>query len=593
MRSFALLVGFVCAPALLALGCAGDEERRLIGDTCARDGECASARCDEMTCKSGNPAAEGEPCDHPLECLSEVCTVVEGTTACGRGIRTPDAPCSADAQCASQECVVGKCAGEAIPDAGGSDLMSPDSTSPDAGSLDQGPPDGLSPDLASADTTLPDQQVSDVLVVPSHKRSQVFGDASRELSTAVTIDAAGNVTITGHFAGEVDFGGGPLVSAGDSDIFVASFEESGQHRWSMRFGAASTDEGLDIKADAGGELVVVGSFTDQVAFDGGSPLASAGGSDIFLARFDSAGQHLRSARYGGLLDDRARSVYIDDAGAVAITGSFHISLDFGGGTLSSAGGSDIFAARFDRAGLHEWSARFGGTGNDQGSDIAIGPSGEMVLTGNFENTLDFGGGPMTSAGQTDVFLVRFDVQGVYHWAKRFGDAYLDLGDQYVAVDANGNVALLSEIWGSIDYGGGLLTSRGQWDVVLAHYDRDGGYNWSRRFGDTAAATGEDIAVDKYGNIVITGYYLTNINFGGGPLGNAGAYDVYVAQLDPRAQHQWSMRFGSTGEERANGLALGPNGQIAITGSFTNAADFGDGVVQSAGDRDIFLLELAP
>jgi hypothetical protein len=61
--------------------------------------------------------------------------------------------------------------------------------------------------------------------------SKSFGNAGFDVATATAIDSAGNVVVTGYFQGTVDFGGGPLTTAGEDDIFVAKLDSSGNHLW--------------------------------------------------------------------------------------------------------------------------------------------------------------------------------------------------------------------------------------------------------------------------------------------------------------------------------------------------------------------------
>ena len=97
---------------------------------------------------------------------------------------------------------------------------------------------------------------------------------------ASAVDSSGNVVVVGAFSGTVNFGGGPLTSAGGSDIYVAKYSSTGTHLWSRRFGDASGSTAYGVAVDTSGSVVVVGSFTGTVNF-GGSPLTSAGGLDIF------------------------------------------------------------------------------------------------------------------------------------------------------------------------------------------------------------------------------------------------------------------------------------------------------------------------
>ena len=102
-------------------------------------------------------------------------------------------------------------------------------------------------------------------------------------------------------------------------------------------------------------------------------------------------------------------IAVGGADNVLVTGFFQGTVDFGGGALSSAGNSDVFLAKYDAAGAHLWSQRFGDTGVDVGRAIAVDGAGNVLVTGILRGTVDFGGGPLTSAGLSDIFVAKFGV----------------------------------------------------------------------------------------------------------------------------------------------------------------------------------------
>ncbi|MDH3217262.1 MAG: hypothetical protein OEN01_13420, partial [Candidatus Krumholzibacteria bacterium] len=215
-----------------------------------------------------------------------------------------------------------------------------------------------------------------------------------------------NVVVTGDFQGTVDFGGGNLVSAGSTDIFVAKYDASGAHQWSQRFGSTNSDAGYGVAVDASGNVVVTGEFRGTVDFGGGN-LVSAGSDDIFVAKYDASGAHQWSQRAGSTNLERGYGVAIDASGNVVVTGPFQGTVDFGGGDLVSAGSTDIFVAKYDASGAHQWSQRAGSTGGDIGQGVAVDASGNVVVTGEFQGTVEFGGGDLVSAGSTDIFVAKF------------------------------------------------------------------------------------------------------------------------------------------------------------------------------------------
>src|SRR5262245_54871701 len=136
----------------------------------------------------------------------------------------------------------------------------------------------------------------------------------------------------------------------------------------------------------------------------------------------SAPPHQWSQRFGAARFDGARSVVKDASGNVFITGYFSDTINFGGGDLHTGMFSDIFLAKFNAAGVHQWSRGFGdGQFNDVGLSVATDASGNVIVTGTFEGTVNFGGGNLTSAGSDDIFVAKFNAAGVHQWSQRFGD----------------------------------------------------------------------------------------------------------------------------------------------------------------------------
>ncbi|MBW2735551.1 MAG: hypothetical protein JRH20_24465, partial [Deltaproteobacteria bacterium] len=198
-----------------------------------------------------------------------------------------------------------------------------DSTTPDA-SVDSTTPD------ANVDSTTPDASVDSGVALPTNLSwASSIGGSAEDTGYGVVMDESGNSTITGSFTGTVDFGGGPLTSAGFADVFVASYTPSGAHRWSKRFGSTGYDKAYGIAVDGGANVTITGYFAHTASF-GGAPLTSEGLSDVFVASYDSTGTHRWSAGYGGLDNVMAEAVAADGSGNIYVTGTFQDTARFGG-----------------------------------------------------------------------------------------------------------------------------------------------------------------------------------------------------------------------------------------------------------------------
>jgi hypothetical protein len=425
-------------------------------------------------------------------------------------------------------------------------------------------------------------------LTPAPLWSQRFGGAGLDEGNSVVVDGSGNIFVTGRFAGTINLGGSDLLSAGNDDIFLAKYNSSGVHQWSQRFGSVLADFGASVAVDGAGSVYMTGYFRGN-AYLGGGDLLSAGENDIFLAKYNASGVHQWSKRFGGASFDEAYSLAVDAAGNVFLTGGFTGTVDFGGGNLISGGGADIVLARYNSNGVHQWSQRFGSAAAlpDLGWSVALDGSGNVFATGYFQGTVDFGGGNLVSAGSTDIYLAKYNASGTHQWSRQFGSTNIDIG-YAVAVDGSGNVAATGQFQGTVDFGGGNLVSAGGTDIFLVKYNPNGVFRWSQSFGDTGTDIGYSVAVDGSGSTLVTGLMSGTVNLGGSDLASAGGNDIFLAKHSTDGAHLWSQRYGSTGEDNGNEVATDASGNVHLTGRFQNAVSFGAGTLTSAGSYDMFL-----
>ena len=384
-----------------------------------------------------------------------------------------------------------------------------------------------------------------------------FGSASPK---SIAVDSAGNVLTTGLFQGTVDFDPGVgvtnIASSVDIDAFVSKLDSSGNFAWARSVGgggpSVQVDQGTGIAADSSGNVYTTGYFTGTADFDPGS----------------------------------------------------------GTTQLVSAGVSDVFVWKLNSAGIFQWARRMGGGGNDISTGIAIDASGNVHTTGYFYGTADFDPGAgvreLTSNGSivNDVFVSKLSSSGTYLWARQLGGSASDTGTS-IAVDALGNVYTAGDFNGTADFdpGAGVnnLASAGDDDVFVSKLDSSGNHVWARRMGGSDGDFPTDIALDSAGNAHITGYFSGTADFDPGvginSLTSAGGSDAFIFNLDASGNHLWARSFGGNDIDAANGIALDFAGNIHVAGSFFETVDFDPGFGTahrtSAGSFDAFTLKLSP
>jgi len=245
--------------------------------------------------------------------------------------------------------------------------------------------------------------------------ARTLGTPEDDAAWAVTVDNAGNVYVTGTFTESLTLGSDTVQGAGGGDLYVASFSPTGEPRWLRRYGDDGWDSGHGLALDEAGNVYVTGFISRAGFYHGRRPTYY---HDIFLASLSSDGTERWAHRFQ-TRSGQGTDLAVDSRGNLCLAGSFSGGVDFGGGGHGSeespdlhripGGGephSDIVVACFTEAGAYRWSRRFGGIEGDAAYAIAIGPEGHVYLTGFFQETVDFAGRSLTSAGGWDVFLLQ-------------------------------------------------------------------------------------------------------------------------------------------------------------------------------------------
>ena len=557
----------------------GNEPRGCSDDgDCEVDAPCIEGVCDGGICEQVN-LVEGAPCDDG------------GTAFCdGRGncVGAQGAPCVDDADCQNDICVDGYCCDatceqlcEACNVAGSEGVCSP-----------QLP--GTDPDDECADSVV--AGVCDgafECVDGAHLWSGSFGGTESQYGRDVAIDSAGNIVVIGYFFNTIDLGGGAFTSLGNRDIFVAKFDPAGNHSWSKAFGGDSGDYGWEVEVDGNDDIIVAGYFRGSLGFDTITPtsLVSQGGDDVFLAKLDSSGNHIWSKSFGDADVDQLWSLDVTSAGDIVIGGFFGGAIDFGGGALNSAGSNDGFVARFDSGGVHQWSAAYGDIDDQRVYGTAFDSGGNVIVAGRHIGSIDFGLGSLVSAGNRDIHVAKLDSTGVAVWAQQYGDDASQLAWD-VAVDGNDNIVVAGYNLGTVNFGGSDISAVEQ-DIVVALLNANGVHQWSVGMGGPGNQEPNAVAFDSAGRVVLTGNAEGDVDFGGGQVSSAGQEDAFVVKLTEDGEHLWSHLFGSPQVEFGFGITADAMDNVIAVGFHAGTVDFGGGAVASAGSFDAFVVKLEP
>lgn len=223
---------------------------------------------------------------------------------------------------------------------------------------------------------------------------------------SVAVDDQNNIVVTGAYWGNSAFGTTTLASFGNQDVFVAKLDGAGKWLWAKRAGSSGPDTGHDITIDPLGNAVIVGTYWGPASF--GAITLSSVGKHVFVAKLDSSGSWLwAKSPFSNSNGLDGRGITTNAQGQIFITGSFRKQVFFGKTILSAVGDWDVFVAKLDRFGEHLRIRTFGGSKHDEGLGVAAGKQGSVVVAGRFENTLTLDGTTLSAAGSWDAFTAKF------------------------------------------------------------------------------------------------------------------------------------------------------------------------------------------
>jgi len=431
--------------------------------------------------------------------------------------------------------------------------------------------------------------------------AQSAGGADWDHGSGNAVDGFGNSYVTGSFRGTMTLGSSVLASAGSTDVYLVKFGSAGNVIWARSAGGSDEDWGVRVAVDVSGNVYLVGRFWGTATF-GPFILTSSGYDDAFVVKYDSAGNVLWARSAGGADGDGTVDVAVDASGNVFLTGYFaswrdavyHDSATFGPFTLTSAGSTDAFVAKYDSAGNVVWARSAGGSSSDFGLDLAVDSGGNTYVTGLFTGEAAmFGPLVRTANGRADVYVAKYSSVGDVLWVRSGGTVGSDNGKS-IAVDGAGD----SYVTGFLDsgfatFGPFSLTGGGNGDAFVVKYDSAGSVQWVRLLGGTGADDGRALAVDGAQSCYVTGAFVSEtVTFGPFTLTNTSQdEEIFLAKLsddptgscDPDADSDGIQDGVDPQPATYNGVpaSFGDNSTVPVT----------TGLITDRGDQDLCVSDL--
>ena len=371
------------------------------------------------------------------------------------------------------------------------------------------------------------------------------GQGAYDYGKGIATDNSGNVYVAGKYELNANFSGTILPCQGNHDIYVAKYSSSGSLTWIRTAGGVNGDYAHALACD-GAYVYVAGEiegFGTTIKFIGSSvTLTSKGVNDAFLAKYDLNGNLIWAREAGGIDNDEALGITYDNSGNVYICGFFNNTATFGTTTVYGFGGNDIYVAKYDSNGVFQWVRTAGSAGRDEAKGIKCDAAGNVYVCGTYLDRTVFGSQILSSPnGYFNAFLAKYTPDGTLAWVKTAGGDYDDVA-WGVAIDNADKIYIAGEFNAYALFDGIPLITTGSANVFVACYDESGNIQWAKGAGGRLIDRARAIGCDGT-NLYITGQFGLLANFDSYSVTGVDSSEIFIAKLNNAGNFQWIATIG--------------------------------------------------
>ena len=426
------------------------------------------------------------------------------------------------------------------------------------------------------------------------------GSWAYDYGYGIATDIAGNVYVAGKYEMNANFSGTILSDYGNHNIYIAQYSPSGILNWIRTAGGTYGDYAKALYCD-GSSVYIAGEiegYGHSITFEN-SPvtITCIGDNDMFLAKYDLDGNLLWAVSGGGYYSDKALGITADKNGNVYVCGFFTNTAIFSGTTIYGNGNKEIFIAKYDMNGNFIWIRQAGGPGRDEAKAIKCDASGNVYITGMYEDGKLYESFTLASPQDYfNIFLAKYDPDGNLAWVKTAGGNYDDVA-WALTIDDAGKIFIAGEFNATATFDTIKLITTGSANIFVACYEDTGTALWAASAGGPLIDRARGIGCDGT-NLYITGQFSMSANFGSFSLIGTDSSEIFIARLNNEGDFEWATAVGGPPDsvetlsyESGNSIYAENTGNVYVTGTLLNGGIFGSTAITPYSRSDVFITKL--
>lgn len=423
-----------------------------------------------------------------------------------------------------------------------------------------------------------------ILFAQDYNWAYSAGGIGNDVGTAITTDADGNIYLTGNISGSAYFGN-HYVSGTIFEVFLAKYDTAGNALWAKNYGGLRNEKGNAL-AVTDNAIYVCGYFEDTATF-GNTRLISKGSTDIFVMKTDLNGNEIWTKQAGGSNEDIAYGLAVDGNENVYVSGTYKKEMTVANTILSTTNNfSESFLFSLDKNGDFRWAKSSKGNDNNAAFSVAWNQNNAVSVCGFFGKSFSFESTQVNSQTTSyDAYTASFDTDGNLRWLSPIGSAAEDQG-MAVSCDPAGNSYITGYMGGTIDFDDYTLPFNGWNDILIAKINDAGQYVWVRQAGGQKLDMGTSITLDENDNVYVAGMFEKEIKFSNITLHDPDRA-VFLASYDKNGNFRFAQEGGDVQTDAALGVAV-KNNIAFITGYYLYKCKFGDYALPYADFFNIFI-----